>query len=105
MIEIKLDIDNAISKDLERIKRALPQTAKQGLAEYQRLTPVRSGQARRKTTVSGNSIQANYPYAGVLDLGRGQRDGQMRGSTQAPKGMTEPWTKWLEQHVDKIFKG
>jgi hypothetical protein len=96
MIKIDLDIQNKVTDDLARIKRQLPQIAKQGLAEYQRLTPIRSGNARRKTTASGNSIQANYAYAGRLDEGY---------SKQAPKGMTEPFEVWLEKHVDKIVKG
>jgi hypothetical protein len=96
MIKIDLDIQDNITKDLERIRKSLPQIAKQGLAEYKRLTPVRSGNARRKTTVSGNAIQANYPYAGRLDEGY---------SKQAPKGMTEPFEQWLEKHISKIIKG
>jgi len=54
-------------------------------------TPIRSGNARNNTTLGSNMvIQADYPYAGVLDAGRGNRDGQMRGSDQAPDGMTKP---------------
>jgi hypothetical protein len=96
MIKIDLDIQDTITSDLAKIKRSLPQIARQGLAEYRRLTPIQSGNARRKTTASGNSIQANYAYAGRLDEGY---------SKQAPKGMTEPFEHWLEKHVDKIVKG
>lgn len=96
MIKIDLDIQDKITDDLARIKRQLPQIARQGLAEYRRLTPIQSGNARRKTTANANSIQANYAYAGRLDQGY---------SKQAPKGMTEPFELWLEKHVDKIVKG
>lgn len=62
-------------------------------------TPVNTGNARRNTKLSGNQINADYPYAGVLDEGRGFRDGQMRGSDQAPKGMSEPTLEHLRNFV------
>lgn len=96
MIKIDLNIQDKITDDLAKIKRQLPQIVKQGLVEYKRLTPIQTGNARRKTTATANSIQANYAYAGRLDEGY---------SKQAPQGMTEPFEKWLENHVDKIVKG
>lgn len=65
------------------------------------VTPVKTGNAKRNTKKSGNSIDANYPYAEVLDQGRGYRDGQMRGSTQAPKGMTEPTIEHLRKYIQQ----
>jgi len=44
-------------------------------------TPIRSGNARSKTALNNNVINANYPYASNLDAGR---------SKQAPQGMTKP---------------
>jgi hypothetical protein len=58
--------------------------------EFVKNTPVKTGNAKRQTSLQGNQIIANYNYAEVLDLGRGFRDGQMRGSEQAPQGMTKP---------------
>jgi hypothetical protein len=37
---------------------------------------------------------ADYPYAGKLDEG---------SSKQAPKGMSEPFAKWYDKQVAKIF--
>jgi hypothetical protein len=54
--------------------------------------------------LTNNTILAGYPYAGVLDAGRGMRDGQMRGSNQAPKGMTEPTLKFLLDYIKKRVK-
>jgi hypothetical protein len=71
---------------------AVPKAA---VTEYQKLTPVKSGNARRKTTLQGNTIKANYPYAQRLDEGY---------SKQAPKGMTKPWELWLQKHLDKLMK-
>ena len=33
--------------------------------EFKRLTPIKSGNAKRSTNLSGNSIDANYSYANV----------------------------------------
>jgi hypothetical protein len=67
--------------------------------EFYKNTPVgKTGNARSHTTLQGDEIVANYPYAFVLDAGRGFRDGQMRGSTQAPDGMTKP-TEALAQKL------
>ena len=67
-------------------------------------TPVRSGYGKRHTSLSKNIIRADYPYAGVLDAGRGFRDGQMRGSTQAPQGMTYETLKTIRDEITKFIK-
>ena len=54
---------------------------------FEKTTPVRSGNARNSTRLNRNKIEAQYPYASVLDAGRGFRDGQWRGSDQAPQGI------------------
>jgi hypothetical protein len=62
-------------------------------------TPVDTGTAKRGwrllTKSKNYEIVNNVPYIGVLDQGRSFRDGQMRGSTQAPKGMTGPTLRQL----------
>ncbi len=67
--------------------------------KFVELTPEKTGNAKRKTRKTQNSIEANYPYANVLDAGRGKRDGQMRGSDQAPKGMTKPTIEHIRNYV------
>jgi hypothetical protein len=69
--------------------------------EFVANTPVRSGNARRKTVLQGNEIQANYGYAEVLDKGRHMTNRGMRGSTQAPKGMTKPTLASVRDYVYK----
>lgn len=72
---------------------------------FKQTTPYHKGNARSQTKLgSDNSIQANYPYAAVLDAGRGVRDGQMRGSTQAPQGMTAPTIEYMNQIMDSLIK-
>jgi hypothetical protein len=48
------------------------------------------GNARRKTVLKDNEIQANYPYAQRLEEGY---------SSQAPNGMTEPTLKEIRDYV------
>lgn len=65
------------------------------------VTPIDTGNAKRNTKKSTNSIDANYPYAQVLDKGRGIRNGKMQGSTQAPAGMTKPTIDHLRKYIQQ----
>ena len=65
------------------------------------ITPERSGNAKRNTRLRGNTIDANYPYATVLDKGRHMTNRGMRGSTQAPQGMSKPTLKHIRDYVYK----
>ena len=58
--------------------------------EFVKNTPVKSGNARRSTKKSTNSIDANYAYAQRLEEG---------WSKQAPKGMTEPTIEEVRAYV------
>jgi hypothetical protein len=89
-----------LSKDLDEKK--LAKFAHQRFVIH---TPEDTGNAKRNTKLNGNEIQTNYNYARVLDEGRSIRDGQMRGSTQAPKGMTKPTIDDLIKHIKDISKG
>lgn len=82
------------------IKRLLPKAYKM----FKKLTPEDTGYAKRRTRLQGQTIIPDYPYASVLDAGRGYRDGQMRGSKQAPEGMTKPTIEKLGEQTRKIFK-
>lgn len=66
-------------------------------------TPIDSGKARRQTEKLQDSIVANYEYAQVLEKGRGFRDGQLRGSNQAPKGMSTPTIDYLRQYIKRTL--
>jgi len=94
MINVSVDVTDQITGDINRIKKELANLPKDSLVEFKALTPIRSGNARRNTFLKGNTIEANYPYAGRLDEGY---------SRQAPKGMIEPWTKWFEKRIQKIM--
>lgn len=53
-------------------------------------TPIDKGRAKRNTKLKDNVVEADYPYAFVLDAGRKKVGKKMQGSTQAPQGMTKP---------------
>lgn len=62
---------------------------------FKSITPVRSGNARRRTSTQGDTIHADYPYAQRLDEGY---------SRQAPKGMTEPTIDYIDRELDRILR-
>jgi hypothetical protein len=87
--------------DLAKIEQAvMPQLEK----EFLKNTPIATGNARANTSLRGNVIEADYPYAFVLDEGRGFRDGQMRGSEQAPDGMSEPTKEYAKKIIPKVVQ-
>jgi hypothetical protein len=101
MISFGIDTTNLKAKvaDLAQVKhKAAPL-----LEDYfVKMTPVRSGNARANTQLQGDNIVANYPYAFVLDAGRSYRDGQMRGSTQAPRGMSDPTKEFAKKLIPQL---
>ena len=57
-------------------------------------TPIRSGNARRKTSKDSDEIKALYPYAVKLDQGY---------STESPNGMTKPTIKAIRDYVRRTL--
>lgn len=94
MVEVKVDVKDLMTGEIKKIKQELAKVPRQGLAEFRSLTPIRSGNARRRTTLQGDTISADYPYAQRLDEG---------WSKQAPKGMTLPWEQWLRKRIKQIM--
>ena len=94
MITISVGIKDQITGQLKSIQKQLRQVPDEAHKEFVALTPVRTGNARRRTSRSGDVIVANYAYAQRLDEG---------WSKQAPRGMTEPWEKWLQRRLKQIF--
>ena len=94
MISVDVKVDDRLSKELDSIKKELAKVPAESLKEFKSLTPIRSGNARRKTRLSNDVIQADYPYAERLDEGY---------SKQAPQGMTKPFEKWHKDRIKKIM--
>lgn len=71
---------------------------------FRRITPRRTGNARRNTKLTRHGIHADYSYAEVLDRGRHRTPRGMRGSLQAPEGMTTPTVREFRQWIKKYIK-
>lgn len=87
--QIKIHTDG----ELESIRQQLEALPRETYDYFKSATPVRTGNARRRTRLSGDTIRADYAYAVPLDRGH---------SSQAPRGMVEPTEKWLNQRVKQI---
>lgn len=94
---MRLEIDK---RDLARLEKAVLKAADKAMLDtseyYKKITPVKSGFAKRNTTFSRskNQITANYGYADKLDSG---------ASKQAPRGMGKPSVAFLEKQLQKNF--
>jgi hypothetical protein len=93
-MSVKL-VNNGMTASLRRIQSELDKLPQQAYNFWVKTTPKDTGNARRKTTLKKNEIQANYAYAKRLDEG---------WSKQAPNGMSEPTEKFIKQRTDKILR-
>jgi hypothetical protein len=91
---VRLEKDT-ITPSITKIKAALQQLPKSAFNEWVKITPIDTGNARRKTKLNQTTIEAQYPYAQRLDEGY---------SKQAPKGMSEPVKKFIEREMKKIMR-
>jgi hypothetical protein len=89
-------VQDLITPDLTRASKDLGKVPEGAYKIFRSHTPIRSGNARRKTTLNKTVIEANYDYATRLDKG---------ASNQAPDGMTKPTEAYLKRTLDKILKG
>jgi hypothetical protein len=87
---------NKISPSLKDIRQKLDGLPREAYDKFVKDTPIRSGNARRKTKLSGNKIVAGYNYAKKLDDGF---------SKQAPDGMTKPTEDYIKRRVTLILQG
>jgi hypothetical protein len=87
---------NKMTSSLQKIQKKLDNLPKEAFVEFVKETPIRSGNARRKTKLSGNKIVAGYNYAKRLDNGY---------SKQSPKGMTKPTEDFVQKRTQQILKG
>ncbi len=94
-----------ISIDLKDFKKLmqLNQSAGQHMLDdayifFKEKTPIKSGNARRKTVKDNQrkTITGDYPYAQRLDEG---------WSKQAPEGMVQPTIDYINQRLSRYLKG
>ena len=86
--------ENTIPAATRRIQRQLNRLPDEAYDVFRKETPIRSGNARSKTRLRGDTIDANYPYAQRLD------DGYSR---QSPRGMIQPTLQYLRKRVRQII--
>ena len=86
--------ENTLPAATRRIRRALNKLPDEAYDVFYDETPIRTGNARRKTRLRGDVIDANYPYAGRLDNGY---------SRQSPNGMVQPTLQFLRKRVRQII--
>ena len=88
-------IKDNMTKSLKNIQKNLSVVPKEAYKEFVANTPIRSGNARRKTRLQGKTINAAYPYAKKLDEGF---------SKQSPDGMSKPTEDYIKQRVAAILR-
>lgn len=74
-----------------KLRETLP---RETLEVWIKNTPRDTGNARRRTRLTGNTIKADYPYAVPLDKG---------SSKQAPRGMDKPTWEWFQRRVRQLL--
>lgn len=97
MIEFQVTVKS--DGELASIRKQLAALPQQAYDYFKSVTPIRTGNARRKTSLNGNTIRADYPYAEPLDKGHSKQS--LRGNPPGA-GMTKPTEKWLNQQVKQI---
>jgi hypothetical protein len=97
MISTTIRVTNTTSQDLKKFKKSFDAYPDQALEMFRLLTPKRSGNARRRTVLSGDQIEANYPYAQRLE---DNWSPQTRG-----QGILRPFERWARRRIAQIMKG
>lgn len=86
-------VSGNIEARIKKLQAELPKIPAKAADKFKNTTPIRTGNARKNTTLSNIEIQANYPYANKLNEG---------SSKQAPRGMTEPTINYIRDLIRKI---
>ena len=95
-MRIKLKVNEKISTNCKRMRAQVEELPTRAYMFFKKITPIDTGNARSRTRLTGNTIRANYNYAGRLDEGY---------SRQAPNGMVVPTREFIEKELRKIMKG
>lgn len=97
MIQLQLKGVQNLTSSLKKMQRKLDKVPDEAYKVFVANTPIRSGNARRKTKLKNkDTIVADYPYAQRLDDGY---------SKQSPKGMINPTIAYIRKRVREILAG
>ena len=83
-------VNNRITPSVNRITARFDVLPKDAYDHWKKITPIRSGTARKRTRLQGSKIKADYNYAVPLDKG---------WSKQAPQGMSKPTLDYIKKRV------
>lgn len=83
-----------INRDIDRKFKKLESLPKEAHPFFVKTTPIDTGNARNRTTLKQNTIDARYNYANRLNEGY---------SRQAKNGMTDPTIDFLRKRVRQIL--
>ena len=86
---------NKIKPSLGRIEKKFTTVPKRAFAFWRKITPKRTGNAKRRTRLNKNVIEARYPYAQRLDEG---------WSRQAPQGMYKPTLEYIRKITKRMVR-
>ena len=88
---MKMQVDNrSLQSLLSAAEKEASKLSTDAFNYFESVTPKRSGNARSKTKLRGDTIVADYPYAEKLDTGY---------SKQSPDGMTAPTEKYINEKL------
>ena len=104
-ITFSIDIKNNINNKLKSVQDNLAKLPQAAFKEFVKITPIKTGNAKRRTKLVNGEVVADYKYAEVLDKGRHMTSRGMRGSEQAPQGMSKPTLKHIKERIKQIVKG
>lgn len=93
-LRVKL-VKNLVTPSLRRINSALDKLPAEAYKVFKEETPIKTGNARRRTRLQGEEIKADYNYATELDDGK---------SRQAPDGMVKPTERYITKRVNQIMR-
>lgn len=93
----KLNIKDTITSSIKKKQKELDKLPEEAYKFFKAQTPIRTGNARRRTKLDKgrDEIVADYPYATKLDEGYSQ---------QAPEGMTKPTEKFIQKRANQIMR-
>lgn len=93
-LRVKL-VKNVMTPELRKMQKGLDKLPSEAYDFFKDETPIKTGNARRRTRLQGEAIKADYPYATELDDGK---------SRQAPEGMVKPTEEYITKRVKQIMR-
>jgi hypothetical protein len=88
-------LGDTITPSIKNNAKRLSNLAREAYDYWVQQTPRRSGNARNRTVLRGDTISAEYPYAQRLDEG---------WSRQSPRGMSRPTEQFIRNRLKRILR-